>query len=95
MLKRHLAAAAIAASALTMVGCSDPAPYDPVADAEKAITDQISVELGLTSTVTCEAPPDIVVGTSFGCTATVSDGTKLTFTATIAAGNTVTTAMKF
>lgn len=57
--------------------------FDPAAQAERGIRDQILVELELESEVSCTDPADTVVGTTFHCHADAEDGTTYDFTATI------------
>lgn len=67
--------------------------FDPVADASKAINQQIWDELGRASTVECAPPETESVGSTFLCHADVDDGTKLHFDVTIVEGPAVSTAL--
>jgi hypothetical protein len=65
--------------------------FDPAGDAELGIREQIQVELGLESEVTCEEPETTAVGTRFRCHADAEDGTEYDFTAQILEGGVIGT----
>lgn len=68
--------------------CADPPP-DFAQLAESAITDQITLELGLDSEATCAEPASTAVGTTFTCAAVAADDTRYHFVAEIADGEVV------
>lgn len=80
-------ALAIAAVAFACTG----EEFDPAGDAELGIREQIQVELGLESEVTCDEPESTAVGTRFRCRADAEDGTEYDFTAQILDGGVIGT----
>jgi hypothetical protein len=78
---------AFAAGTFLVAGCSASATNFKEA-AEKAILGIAELPAG--SKASCESPTDTKVGTTFDCTATLTDGTEIPLIATITDSKTVT-----
>jgi hypothetical protein len=85
----RIGAMALAISAVAFACTGED--FDPSGDAELGIREQIQVELGLESEVTCEEPESTAVGTRFRCRADAEDGTEYDFTAQILEGDVIGT----